>query len=85
MLYVGWTKCNDVCDHEALYEQHKYKFAGLVEPSEEVKTKLGTLASGPIEAAHLIVLGKASCDKFEVVLDDPGCRSVQEFGARGYP
>jgi nucleoredoxin len=86
VLYIGYTRYNDFCDHHALFEKHQTQFCGLLEPAEDIKDRLGKLPSqGGIQAPHLIVLGKNDKGTLEVLLDDPGCQKAQQAGAKGYP
>merc|ERR1719272_1508297 len=58
LLYVGYSKYNDACDHDALYARHGSQFYGLLEPSDEEKNKLGKLTAQGVGAPHFLVLGR---------------------------
>jgi thiol-disulfide isomerase/thioredoxin len=84
LIYVGWDKYNEACDHDKLYAMYREQFYGLLDPSQVVKDKLSKLVD-QVRAPHVVVLSKKEDGSIDVVLDDPGTKKIQEFQAKGYP
>jgi nucleoredoxin len=85
LLYVGYTKYNDACDHDALYAKQGTEFYGLLAPSDEEKEKLAKLTRNGVQAPHFLLLGRDGEGLLSVTSDDPGCQSIRQYGAKGYP
>jgi nucleoredoxin len=84
-VYIGYMKYNDSCDHTVLYQRHHNEFYGLLAPSDDVKQQLEKITSDGVKAPHVLVLGRDGEGSLSVVSDDPGCKKLQGFGAKGYP